>query len=200
MEYLSIFFGQGTSWFWSMCQFIVITITLIMIYLQVRMLRKANMLKTLHNCDEKWDAKVILSCRSHAANDFIHGSLHLHEQEVSVRMHQQISFIPHVAAFFRGINMTVQVEFANAITADELLTLFNDYYKQHEFVSCQSEVPVIKQVIHTPNCLIGGFKVSADGKRATLISCLDNLLKGAASQAVQNINIALKLKVNTGLE
>ena len=127
-------------------------------------------------------------------------SEHLHETEVSVRMQQQISFTPHVAAFFRGINMTIQVEFSDAMNSEQLLALFNDYYKHQTFVSCQSEIPVIKQVINTPNCIIGGFKLSSDGKRATFISCLDNLLKGAASQALQNINIALNLTMNTGLE
>lgn len=116
---------------------------------------------------------------------------HLHEKEVSARMHQQVSFSPHVAAFFRGINMTVQVEFSKPQTAEKLYQLYSDYYNKHPNVICQQTIPVVKQVTGTANCLIGGFAVSKDGKRATLVSCLDNLLKGAASQALQNINIAL---------
>ena len=124
---------------------------------------------------------------------------HLHEKEVSARLHHQVSFTPHVAAFFRGINMTIQIEFNEPKTSDDLLHLFKDFYKNETFVHCQADIPVVKQVVNTPNCIIGGFKLSADGKRATFISCLDNLLKGAASQALQNINLALNLNMSTGL-
>jgi len=119
---------------------------------------------------------------------------HLHEKEVSVRLKNQVSFSPHVAAFFRGINMTIQVDFKSAQSSDSLFHLYNDYYSQHPLVNCQQEVPVIKNVINTAGCLIGGFTVSSDGKRGTIVSCLDNLMKGAASQALQNINIALGLE------
>ncbi len=82
MAALNIFFGQESSWFWSMCQFIVIAITLVMIYLQVRIQRKSSMLNTLHKCDEKWNSDVLLKCRSHASEDYLRNDLHLHEEEV----------------------------------------------------------------------------------------------------------------------
>jgi len=116
---------------------------------------------------------------------------HLHEKEVSARLQKPVRFSPHVAAFFRGINMTVQVEFSEPQTAEKLYQMFTDYYDKHPLVNCQQSIPVIRQVTDTANCLIGGFAVSEDGKKATIISCLDNLLKGAASQALQNINLAL---------
>jgi len=116
---------------------------------------------------------------------------HLHEKEVSLRLQNPVSFTPHVAAFFRGINMTIQVEFNQPQTSDELLKQYQDFYSNSSLVNCQSDIPVVKQVIHTAGCVIGGFAVSEDGKRATIVSCLDNLMKGAASQALQNINIAL---------
>ena len=122
---------------------------------------------------------------------------HIHEKEVSSRLKMPISFSPHVAAFFRGINMTVQVEFTNPQTETELLKRFTEFYKQHPLVKCQQGIPVVKEVIHTANCVIGGFAVSSDGKRATIVSCLDNLLKGAASQALQNINISLGIESTT---
>ena len=118
---------------------------------------------------------------------------HLHEKEVTVRLKQPVSFTPHVAAFFRGINMTVQVDFTEPQTSAALLTRFKKYYANAPLVNCQLEIPVVTQVINTANCLIGGFAVSEHGKRTTIVSCLDNLLKGAASQALQNINLALKL-------
>ncbi len=116
---------------------------------------------------------------------------HLHEKEVSVRLKSQVSFSPHVAAFFRGINMTVQLDFLEPQSATGLLDRFNAFYSQYPLVNCQQDIPVVKQVTNTAGCLIGGFSVSEDGKRGTIVSCLDNLMKGAASQALQNINIAL---------
>jgi len=118
---------------------------------------------------------------------------HLHEKEVSTRMQQAVSFSPHVADFFRGINMTIQLDFTEKHSREELFQYFEKYYQHFPLVKCQLQTPVIKQVVNTNNCIIGGITLSDDGKRATVISCLDNLLKGAASQALQNINIALGL-------
>jgi N-acetyl-gamma-glutamylphosphate reductase len=114
-------------------------------------------------------------------------------------MEYPVSFSPHVAAFFRGINMTVQVDFSEAQTAEGLQALFEDFYQQHPLVKVQTKVPTVTQVVNTPDCLIGGFVVSNDGKRATLISCVDNLSKGAASQALQNINLVLGYEDTLGL-
>jgi N-acetyl-gamma-glutamyl-phosphate reductase common form len=124
---------------------------------------------------------------------------HLHEKEVSSRVGRQVFFSPHVAEFFRGINMTVQLSFKDTQSADGLYQIFSAYYADHPLVICKPDIPVVKQVVDTPNCLIGGFKVSEDGKRATIVSCLDNLLKGAASQALQNINLALGLSQTAAL-
>jgi N-acetyl-gamma-glutamyl-phosphate reductase len=124
---------------------------------------------------------------------------HLHEKEVSIRLNKTISFSPHVASFFRGINLTLQVKFNRMMTHERVYQIFAKYYQDHPLVKCQKYIPNIQQIVNTPKCFIGGFVVNSDGKRATIISCLDNLLKGAASQAVQNINIALGLKPTLGL-
>ncbi|PCJ46519.1 MAG: N-acetyl-gamma-glutamyl-phosphate reductase [Gammaproteobacteria bacterium] len=118
---------------------------------------------------------------------------HLHEKEVTTRLNSAISFSPHVAEFFRGINMTVQLEFKQPQSVEGLLQSYNQFYQHFPLVECQLETPTIQQVINKPISVIGGITVSSDGKRATIINCLDNLLKGAASQALQNINIALGL-------
>ena len=124
---------------------------------------------------------------------------HLHEKEVSHHLGLDISFTPHVAQFFRGINMTIQLEFSFPMTAEIIENRLNDFYAMHPLVDVQSNLPTLKQVVDSPFCLIGGIQLSADGKRATLISCLDNLLKGAASQAIQNINLALGQLPTLGL-
>lgn len=124
---------------------------------------------------------------------------HGHEIEVSQRLNTQVSFTPHVAEFFRGISMTVQVEFAEPQSALQLYNLYSDFYALHPLVQIKQSIPTVQQVTGSANCLIGGFAVSQDGKRATIVSCLDNLLKGAASQALQNINLALGLNTTLGM-
>lgn len=114
---------------------------------------------------------------------------HLHEKEVSDHLGIPISFSPHVAQFFRGISMTVQVELEEKWTLAKINKLFNAYYKDDSLINVQHEIPNVQQVINRENCIVGGFTLSADGKRLTLVSCLDNLLKGAASQALQNIEL-----------
>ncbi len=124
---------------------------------------------------------------------------HLHEKEVSYHLNQPISFSPHVASFFRGINMTVHLEFKEPTDAASLLAIYQEAYKNDPLVQVQKEVPTVRKVVNTPICLIGGFSVSQDGKRATVVSCIDNLLKGAASQALQNIHLAIGVTHTQGL-
>ncbi len=124
---------------------------------------------------------------------------HLHEKEVSVRLQHPVHFSPHVAAFFRGINMTIQIQFKSPQTISGLLDIYQQFYADFPLIKCQQAIPTIQQVINTPDCIIGGFTISHDGQRATIVSCLDNLLKGAASQALQNINISLGLAPYSGL-
>lgn len=124
---------------------------------------------------------------------------HLHEKEVSCQLDLAVSFTPHVADFFRGITMTVQLHLKQPITESSAFKLYHEFYLNQPFVKCQQAIPSLRQVTKTHCCLIGGFKVSEDGRRLTIISCLDNLLKGAASQAIQNINLALNLNPTLGL-
>ena len=125
---------------------------------------------------------------------------HIHEREVTRHSGCQIHFSPNVASFFRGISMTVQWRAESAQTVDELVALFRNYYEQQKYVQVQTEIPNLQQVVHTPNCIVGGFSVSDDGLRITQIAVLDNLAKGAASQAMQNINISLGLDESLGID
>lgn len=125
---------------------------------------------------------------------------HIHEREVTRHTGCQIHFSPNVASFFRGISMTVQWTAESPQTTDELVNIFKAYYEQQKYVQVQSEIPNIQQVVNTSNCIVGGFSVSEDGLRITQISVLDNLAKGAASQAMQNINISLGLDESLGID
>jgi len=131
-------------------------------------------------------------------------SNHLHEREVSHRLKSPVYFSPHVAAFFRGINMTIHVRFNQPQNQTLLLEHFNDFYQKHPLVIIQDSIPVVKQVVLQPTCVIGGFSVHENEHNVSFVSCLDNLAKGAASQALQNINIALgftsELTISSGVK
>lgn len=125
---------------------------------------------------------------------------HIHEREVTRHMGCQIHFTPHVASFFRGINMTVQWQAKEAQNVAELTKVYRDFYQPNTYVSITSDIPNIQQILQTPNGMIGGISVSNDGLRVSTISVLDNLAKGAASQAMQNINISLGLDETLGID
>jgi len=114
---------------------------------------------------------------------------HLHEKEVSFHLDMSIHFSPHVAQFFRGISMTVQAELKECWTIDSINDLFVNFYDEQLVVKINKAIPNIQQVTNSNNCHVGGFSLSENGKRLTLVSCLDNLLKGAATQAIQNIEL-----------
>jgi len=119
---------------------------------------------------------------------------HIHEKEVSHQMGLPVRFSPHVAEFFRGISMTVQLELEHSWKLSEIIQIFETFYKNYPLVKISESIPNIQQVINTNYCMIGGFKLSEGGRQLSLVSCLDNLLKGAASQALQNIYLALNIE------
>ncbi|HWR96146.1 MAG TPA: N-acetyl-gamma-glutamyl-phosphate reductase [Arenimonas sp.] len=124
---------------------------------------------------------------------------HIHEREASDRMGCEVQFMPHVAPHFRGLSITANLTLSRDFSLDEAEGVYRDFYRDEPFVGIQKQAPWLHSVAGTPNARVGGFTLSADGRRLVLVSVLDNLLKGAASQALQNINIALNLEETTGL-
>ncbi len=125
---------------------------------------------------------------------------HLHEKEVSFHVGNKIRFSPHVASFFRGINMTIHCNLKRSWTEKELFEYFSNFYSNQPLIIVQQHIPEVKDVQNTYNSVIGGFALSDDGKQLSIICCLDNLLKGAASQALQNINLVCGFEQTLGLE
>ena len=125
---------------------------------------------------------------------------HLHEKEVSFHLGHNVRFSPHVAAFFRGISMTVHCDLKRSWTEDELFEYFSEFYSTNVLIKVQQEIPEVRDVQNTYHSIIGGFTLSDDGKKASFVCCLDNLLKGAASQAMQNINLVCGFDEMMGLE
>ena len=100
-----------------------------------------------------------------------------------------VCFVPHLLPVPRGILSTLHVAFARPVSAVDLEAAYADAYAGCRFVRVlpAGELPEMKSAVGTPRADIG-FSVLPGGKRAVLVCVLDNLLKGAASQAVQNFN------------
>jgi len=116
---------------------------------------------------------------------------HIHEREMARHLGCELSFTPHVAAFFRGIVATTHLSLKTPIARDELIALYSDFYKGESLINITSDIPEVRDGADQNGAVIGGFDVSEDGRRLVIVSVLDNLLKGAAVQAMQNLLIGL---------
>jgi len=126
---------------------------------------------------------------------------HLHEREISHHVGRTVRFLPHVAPFFRGISMTVAAELMEVQTEAQLMAWFRDFYTGFPLIEVRTAIPEVKQVQGTHRLILGGFSVGeANPHQVSLVAVLDNLLKGAATQAVQNLNIAFGLDAMTGID
>ena len=126
---------------------------------------------------------------------------HIHEKEISHQLNTAVRFMPHVAAFFRGISLTIAFELDRGTSADELETRFRQAYADEALITVSKEIPQVSAVQNTAGLHIGGFTVDErDARQGSLVVVLDNLLKGAASQAMQNLNLALGLEEYSGID
>jgi len=112
-----------------------------------------------------------------------------------------ITFVPHLVPMTRGILSTCYAKLANSrrLTANSLKQIYRKFYKHAPFVQITTQPPHTKHVWGTNSCLIYPTVDSRTG-RLIVISCLDNLVKGGAGQAVQNMNLMFNLSETTGLE
>jgi N-acetyl-gamma-glutamyl-phosphate reductase len=124
---------------------------------------------------------------------------HVHEKEASFRLGLPVEFIPHVAPHFRGLTVTSNLYLSRALKRDEVLARFRDAYGTEKLVRVMDDPPWVSRIAGRHHAEIGGFALSADGRRVVIVATLDNLLKGAATQAMQNVNIALGVDEFTGI-
>jgi N-acetyl-gamma-glutamyl-phosphate reductase len=103
---------------------------------------------------------------------------------------EQILFTPHLLPIPRGILSTIYVTFTERHDASEVEALYRRFYAESPLVRVfpAGQLPQIQYSVRTNYCDIG-FELHRDGKRCVIVSCLDNLLKGAAGQAVENLNL-----------
>ncbi len=110
-----------------------------------------------------------------------------------------VVFTPHLIPVTRGILSTVYARLNSSLDTSSLRRIYQDYYTEEEFVQVarDGELPETKWVLGTNRCFLG---VVAAERQAIIVSVIDNLVKGAAGQAVQNMNLMFGLPENTGLK
>ncbi|MFK3845709.1 N-acetyl-gamma-glutamyl-phosphate reductase [Stenotrophomonas sp. NPDC078853] len=124
---------------------------------------------------------------------------HVHEREVSAHLRVPVEFMPHVAPHFRGITMTVNIWLNQAQTREQIAARFIDAYAGEPLIEVVDEAPWVSRIAGRHGVQVGGFTVAPGGKRVVVVATLDNLLKGAATQAMQNLNLALGIDELTSI-
>lgn len=128
--------------------------------------------------------------------------VHQHLKEINESVHQlqegyqgQLNFIPIRGNFSRGILVTAYTRCDSSI--EELKAIYKDFYRGHPFISLSDKSPNLKMVVNTNKCVLSLEKI---GSNLLITSVIDNLVKGASGQAVQNMNLLFGLDETTGLK
>ena len=107
-----------------------------------------------------------------------------------------IDFIPYRGDFARGIFCTEVIALDKAVDKDEVVAIYKDFYKDAAFTHYSDKAPDLKQVVNTNKAIV---HVDVFGRKIVITSMIDNLLKGAVGQAVQNMNIMFGINETEGL-
>jgi N-acetyl-gamma-glutamyl-phosphate reductase len=172
-------------------------------------LQRAGLLKP--GADIVIDAKSGISGAGKAATDRTHfsenhGSVaaynpfgHRHTPEMEQALGQSVTFVPHLVPLDRGILSSIYAHLVPGATAAAVTAAFERAYSDAPFVRLTADVlPEIKHVAHTNFCDIG-WKVDESTGRVFVVSVIDNLVKGAAGQAIQNFNVMFGFDQKAGL-
>ncbi|KAA6341866.1 N-acetyl-gamma-glutamyl-phosphate reductase [termite gut metagenome] len=116
-------------------------------------------------------------------------------KQLQPSFHSEIDFISYRGDFPRGIFATLVVK--SKVELPELVGMYEDYYQKDSFTHIVDENIDLKQVINTNKCLL---HLEKHGDKLLIISCIDNLLKGASGQAVHNMNLMFNLEETIGLK
>jgi N-acetyl-gamma-glutamyl-phosphate reductase len=136
----------------------------------------------------------------------IHGSMaaygvfsHRHGAEIQQELGIDVTFVPHLVPLDRGILETIYARLQPGVDAETIGRTLAAAYTGSPFVRLTgSDLPEIKHVAHTNFCDIG-WRVDRPGGQVVIVSCIDNLVKGAAGQAIQNFNVAFGFAEDLGL-
>ena len=172
-------------------------------------LQRAGLLKA--GADVIIDAKSGISGAGKAATERTHfsenhGSVaaynpfgHRHTPEMEQALGQSVTFVPHLVPLDRGILASVYAHLVPGTTAAAVTQAYESAYAEAPFVRITGDtLPEIKHVAHTNFCDIG-WKVDEATGRVFIVSVIDNLVKGAAGQAIQNFNVMFGFDQKAGL-
>jgi N-acetyl-gamma-glutamyl-phosphate reductase len=124
---------------------------------------------------------------------------HRHGEEIQQELGRQITFVPHLIPLDRGILETIYAHVEPSTSKAVVADVFEQAYQNERFIRLRgADFPEIKHVVQTNYCDLGWTLDEATG-RLVIVACLDNLIKGAAGQAVQNLNVALGFDEGDGL-
>lgn len=123
---------------------------------------------------------------------------HRHKAEIEQFIKTKLSFTPHVIPTFQGLMCTAHILLKKKLTQDKIKKIYIDFYKEKPFIKVLDKIPDLHDVQKTNLCCLGGFEIDGNNQ-LVVISVIDNLLKGASGQAVQNMDIMFGLDEKTGL-
>jgi len=115
---------------------------------------------------------------------------HVHEREVSAHLNHPVEFLPHVAPHFRGLTITANMHLSRAFDREAVMARYREHYADEPLVRIVDAAPWVSRIAGAQHVELGGFTLSVDGRRLVTVATEDNLLKGAATQALQNLNLA----------
>ena len=120
---------------------------------------------------------------------------HFHKNEIQDKLGMKISFTPHVVNAFNGLMCTAHIALKEGMSKEVLFEKYSSLYKD-TLTQVSETIPCTKEVLNSPFCKIS-FEVN--GLELVVVSVLDNLMKGAASQAIQNMNLLFGFNQTEGL-
>ena len=132
---------------------------------------------------------------------------HRHNSEIQQMINKytknkfDFSFTPHLTPMFRGILSTIYVDLNKNVTQKKIISKLKNYYKNHNFIKILDSNVLVStnDVINTNKCIISICKTKYKDK-IVILSAIDNLIKGGAGQAIQNLNIKFNFPIETGLK
>ncbi|WWD06738.1 acetylglutamate kinase [Kwoniella europaea PYCC6329] len=131
---------------------------------------------------------------------------HIHEREASNHLSSltsqqdfKLAFIPNVAPWFSGIISVLTAPLDKSFRASEIFELYQEKYQNERLIELGKTVPDVRDIEGRHGWKMGGVQVHSSGKRVVVVGTLDNLLKGAATQCMQNLNNALGYEELAGI-
>ncbi|VEU20756.1 DEKNAAC101649 [Brettanomyces naardenensis] len=124
---------------------------------------------------------------------------HTHEREIAYRLGRSVAFMPHVGQWFQGITLTINVPLKEKLTSRDIRAMYQDKYEGEQLITVTGEAPYVKDISGKHGCVVGAFNVNTAQDRLVVVATIDNLLKGAATQCLQNINLLMKYDEYAGI-